>query len=120
MRYVIKEETTIKSYIMVEAISDSKDRNLWKEVHSLNKSCHFQPNVIDGHIDNQKSLVLVVLLSNISAELQDIHITLYYHVLLVIYCETVNNMPNYTVCCLMGQEAKSWCTTRRTLIHIMK
>ena len=41
VRYVIKEETRIKSNRMAEAISEGNDRNLWKEVHSLNKSCHF-------------------------------------------------------------------------------
>ena len=34
MRYVIKEETRIKSNRMAEAISEGNDRNLWKEVHS--------------------------------------------------------------------------------------
>ena len=33
VRYVIKEETRIKSNRMVEAISECNDRNLWKEVH---------------------------------------------------------------------------------------
>ena len=43
----------IKSNRMAEAISEGHDRNLWKEVHSLNKSCNFRPNVIDGHIDSE-------------------------------------------------------------------
>ena len=41
VRYVIKEETRIKSNRMAEAISESNDRNLWKEVHSLRKILSF-------------------------------------------------------------------------------
>ena len=32
----------------------------------------------------------------------------------------VGNMPNYMICCLMGQKANYWCTTRRMLIRILK
>ena len=53
VRYVMKEETRIKSNRMAEAISEGNDRNLWKEVHSLKKSCHFLPNVIDGRIGSE-------------------------------------------------------------------
>ena len=35
VKYVIKEETKIKSNRMAGAISEGNDRNLWKEVHSL-------------------------------------------------------------------------------------
>ena len=35
VRYVIKEETRLKSNRMAEAISEGNDRNLWKEVHSF-------------------------------------------------------------------------------------
>ena len=41
---------------MAEAISEGNDRNLWK-VHSLKKSCHFIPNVIDGHIGSEILLI---------------------------------------------------------------
>ena len=35
VRYVIREETRIKSNRMTEAISEGNDRNLWKEMRSL-------------------------------------------------------------------------------------
>ena len=41
VRYVIKEETRIKSNRMAEAISEGNDRNLWKEVHSFKKILSF-------------------------------------------------------------------------------
>ena len=36
----------------------------------------------------------------------------------IVWC--VENMPNYMMCCLMGQHAKYWSTTRRMLIRIVK
>ena len=53
VRYVIKEETRIKSNRMAEANREGNYRNLWKEVHSLKKSCHFLRNVIGGHIGSE-------------------------------------------------------------------
>ena len=53
VRYVIKEETRIKSNRMAVAISEGNYRNLWKEVYSLKKSCRFLPIVIDGHIGSE-------------------------------------------------------------------
>ena len=79
---------------------------------------------MDGLLEELKHLVLAVILGNISAELQDMQITLYYYVLLVLDCEKilrcVRNMPNHIMCCLMGQKANYWCTTRRMLIRIVK
>ena len=49
--YTVKYVTRIKKINrMAEAISVGNGRNLWKEVHSFKKSCHFLPNVMDGHI----------------------------------------------------------------------
>ena len=53
VKYVIKEETRIKSNRMAETINEGNDRNLWTEVHRLKKSCHFLPNVIYGHIGSE-------------------------------------------------------------------
>ena len=77
---------------------------------------------MDGLLDELK--LLAVILGNIYVELQDMQMTLYYYVLLVLGCEKllrfVRNMPNYMMCCLMGQKANYWCTTRRLLIRIVK
>ena len=48
VKNVIKEQNRIKSNRMANAISEGNDRNLWKEVHKLRKTCKSVPNVIDG------------------------------------------------------------------------
>ena len=50
-----------KNNRMAEAINEGNDRNLWKEVHSLTKSCYFLPNVIDGHIGSEDIAVVFSL-----------------------------------------------------------
>ena len=64
---------------------------------------------MDGLLDELKILVLAVLLGNISAELQDMHKTLYIYVLLILVCQKllrcVKNILKYMMCCLVGQKA---------------
>ena len=43
VKNVIKEQNRIKSNRMANAISESNDRNLWKEVHKLRKTCRSVP-----------------------------------------------------------------------------
>ena len=48
LKNVIKEQNRIESNRMANAVSEGNDRNLWKEVHKLRKTCKPVPNVIDG------------------------------------------------------------------------
>ena len=60
---------------------------------------------MDGLLDELKDLGIVIV-GNISVELQDMQMSSYYYVLLVLGCgkllRFVRNMPKY-MCCLMDQ-----------------
>ena len=43
---MLSTQTWINSNRMADAVSEGNDRSPWKEVHRLNKSCNFLPNVM--------------------------------------------------------------------------